>query len=124
MCPLCWYKNLNGSRHEHYATSDTDDLPPSEPSNHAIGPQSFPPMTAVGTVGRASCTIAAYFAIFIFLLFMERGVGVRARYAAERSPLWPVVIRKLWTALSLNPSTVHGGSKSREKKGRGGRGEM
>lgn len=59
-------RNLNGSRHEHYATSlDTDDLPPSAPSNHGIGPQSFPPRTAVGTVGMASCMIAAYFAVFI-----------------------------------------------------------
>lgn len=91
-CALCvGTRNLNGSRHELYATSDTDDLPPSEPSNHGIGPQSFPPRTAVGTASEPSCTIAAYFAILIFLLFMKRGVGVRAGYLAERAPLWPVV---------------------------------
>lgn len=75
MCPRCWYKNVNGSRHEHDATSDTDHLPPSEPSNHGIGPQSFPPMTAVGTVGRASCAIAAYFAILIFSIIREEASG-------------------------------------------------
>lgn len=40
-----------------------------------------------------------------------------ARYLVERSPLWPIVIRKLFAQLSLNPYSVHGGSKSKEEGG-------
>lgn len=40
--------------------------------------------SAQGTVGEESCKIAAYFAIFIFKLFMKRVVGVRAQYLGER----------------------------------------
>lgn len=109
MCPLyilVHTRNLNGSRHKHYATGlNTDDLtvlPPSAPSNHGIGPRSFPPRTAVGTVGMVACTIAAYFAVWII---QEEGGG----YLVARSPLWPIVIRKLCEQLSLNPYSVHGG---------------
>lgn len=63
-CVLCnGTRNLNGSKHGHYATSlDSDDLTvlsPSAPSNHGIGPRSFPPRTAFGTDDMISCTIAA-----------------------------------------------------------------
>lgn len=87
-CALCvGTRNLNGSRHELYATSDTDDLPPSEPSNHGIGPQSFPPRTAVGTVGEASCTIAAYFAILIFFIIHEEGSGCACPISCGKSTI-------------------------------------
>lgn len=47
-----------------------------------------------------------------------------ARYLMERSPLWPIVIRKLCEQLSLNPYSVHGGSKSKEEGGWVGNGQQ
>lgn len=45
-------------------------------------------------------------------------------YLVERSSLWPIVIRKLFAQLSLNPYSVHGGSKSKEEGGWVGNGQQ
>lgn len=38
--------------------------------------------------------------------------------------LWPIVMRKLCEQLSLNPYSVHGGSKSKEEEGWVGNGQQ
>lgn len=100
--PLYWYvhtRNPNGSRHEHCATSlETDDFH----GLAAIGTFKswywltvFPrPGPQLALFGKVSCMIAA--CVLPYGLFKKRGdVCACSIYLVERSPLWPIVIRKL-----------------------------
>lgn len=127
MCPRYRYKKSQRQQAGNIMRQslDTDTLSPSPPSNHGIGPRSFPSRTAVGTVSMASCTstIAAYFAHFIrHFLFTKSWVGVRSRCLAEISPLWPILLRKLQTTFfKSDPRARRRGGKGSGGGGGGGK---
>lgn len=122
-CALCTgvhTRNLNGSRHENYATSlDTDDFY----SLAAIGTfiQIMVLAHGLSCPGPQLAQLVRYHVrlrrnLPFGFIQEEGGCVCVLEYSVERSPLWPIVIRKLCEKLSLNPYSVHGGSKSKEER--------
>lgn len=124
-CALCTgvhTRNLNGSRHENYATSlDTDDFY----GLAAIGSfiQIMVLAHGLSCPGPQLELLVRYHVrlrrnLPFGFIQEEGGCVCVLEYRVERSPLWPIVIRKLCKKLSLNPYTGTWGIQ--EQGGKGG----